>query len=146
MSSVVNQVAAANPAALRNSCQESGGTWEFMDAVIDTLRANYDTRWGYNCKRGNCGDPSLDVITYHYSAGNDEGNSEVYIIDIIGGALRRVAVAGVERRDRGDRREPDLRRLHQPRPLRPGPARERWRRWRHRARRCPRSCRMPRAR
>ena len=56
-----------------------------MDAVVDTLRANYDTRWGYNCKRGNCGDPSLDVIAYHYSGGNDEGNTDVYIIDIIGG-------------------------------------------------------------
>ena len=85
MSAVVDQVGRQYPAALRNSCQESGGTWEFMDAVIDTLRANYDTRWGYNCKRGNCNDPSLDVITYHYGPGNDEGSKDVYIIDIIGG-------------------------------------------------------------
>jgi hypothetical protein len=85
MSRVIEEVARAYPAALRNSCQETGGTWEFMDAVVDTLRANYDTRWGYNCKRGNCGDPSLDVITYHFSGGNDEGSKDVYIIDIIGG-------------------------------------------------------------
>jgi hypothetical protein len=85
MSAVIVQVANQYPAALRNSCQEHGGTWEFMDAVVDTLRANYDTRWGYNCKRGNCNDPSLDVIAYHYSGGNDEGSKDVYIIDIIGG-------------------------------------------------------------
>jgi hypothetical protein len=85
MSAVVDAVGRQYPAALRNSCQEHGGTWEFMDAVVDTLRANYDTRWGYNCKRGNCGDPSLDVITYHYGPGQDEGSKDVYIVDIIGG-------------------------------------------------------------
>jgi hypothetical protein len=85
MAAVINQVANEKPAALRNSCQETGGTWEFMDAVVDTLRANYDTRWAYNCKRGNCGDPSLDVIAYHWGPGNDENNADVYIIDIIGG-------------------------------------------------------------
>jgi hypothetical protein len=85
MSRVIVEVANQYPAALRNSCQEHGGTWEFMDAVVDTLRANYDTRWGYNCKRGNCNDPSLDVIAYHYGPGNDEFSKDVYIIDIIGG-------------------------------------------------------------
>ena len=55
-----------------------------MDQVVDTLRT-YDTRWGYNGKRGNAGDPSKDVITYHYGAGPDEGSTDVYIIDIIGG-------------------------------------------------------------
>ncbi|HUQ86376.1 MAG TPA: hypothetical protein VM096_02390 [Vicinamibacterales bacterium] len=81
---VVRAVAAANPGALQNSCQDSGGTWQFMDQVVDTLRT-YDTRWGYNGKRGNTHDPSKDVIAYHYGPGPDEGSPDVYIIDIIGG-------------------------------------------------------------
>jgi hypothetical protein len=81
---VVQQVAAARPDLLRNSCQEHGGSWGFLDLVVDTLRT-YDTRWGYNWKRGNVGDPSMDVIDYHYGAGGDEGSTNVYIIDIIGG-------------------------------------------------------------
>jgi hypothetical protein len=81
---VVQQVAAARPDLLRNSCQEHGGSWGFMDVLVDTLRT-HDTRWGYNWKRGNVGDPSMDVIDYHYGAGRDEGSTEVYIIDVIGG-------------------------------------------------------------
>ena len=84
MSHVVQQVAREYPGALQNSCQEHGGSWEFMDRVVDRLR-QYDTRWGYNWKRGNVGDPSQDVVDYHYSAGPDEGSTEVYIIDIISG-------------------------------------------------------------
>jgi hypothetical protein len=79
---VVEQVARAYPNALRNSCQEHGGTWEFMDRVVDQLRA-YDTRWGYNGKRGNAGDPSLDVVAYNYGSQPDQGTTDVYIIDII---------------------------------------------------------------
>lgn len=81
---VVQQVARARPDLLRNSCQEHGGSWGFLDLVVDTLRT-YDTRWGYNWKRGRVGDPSMDVIDYHYGAGSDEGSTNVYIIDIIGG-------------------------------------------------------------
>ena len=81
---VVRQVAAANPGALANSCQEHGGSWQFMDMVVDTLRT-YDTRWGYNGKRGDVNNPSMDVVAYHYGPGPDQGSTEVYIIDIIGG-------------------------------------------------------------
>jgi hypothetical protein len=81
---VVQAVARANPGALANSCQESGGNWQFMDQVVDTLRT-YDTRWGYNGKRGNANDPSKDVVTYHYGAGPDANSTDVYIIDVIGG-------------------------------------------------------------
>lgn len=81
---VVQQVAAANPAALRNSCQPEGGSWFFMDTVIDALQT-IDLRWGYNAKRGNMNDPSLDVVSYHWGAGPSEGSSNVYIIDIMGG-------------------------------------------------------------
>lgn len=79
---VVFQVAAQRPDLLARSCQEHGGTWEFMDAVIDALRAQ-DTRWGYNWKRGVVGDPSLDVINYHFGPGPDEGARENYTFDII---------------------------------------------------------------
>jgi hypothetical protein len=81
---VVAAVARANPGALQNSCQDHGGSWQFMDQVVDTLRT-YDTRWGYNGKRGDVNNPSLDAIAYHYGGGADQGSSEVYIIDIIGG-------------------------------------------------------------
>jgi hypothetical protein len=84
MAGVVRDIGARFPDALRNSCQEHGGSWEFLDRVVDELR-RHDTRWGYNWKRGNVGDPSMDVIDYHYGNGPDEGSTNVYIIDIIGG-------------------------------------------------------------
>lgn len=85
-SQVVRAVASAFPGALRNSCQEHGGTWEFMDRSVDALRA-VDGRWAYNCKRGNCNDPSLDVVSYYYGPPIDNLNNDarVYIFDIIGG-------------------------------------------------------------
>ena len=84
MASVIQAVASANSGALRNSCQDSGGSWQFMDSVVDTLRT-YDTRWGYNGKRGNVNDPSKDVVDYHYGNGADANSTDVYIIDIING-------------------------------------------------------------
>ena len=82
--SVVQQVAAQNPGALANSCQEEGGTWQFMDILIETLRS-IDGRWGYNCKRGNCADLSLDVIDYYRGSGTPDESTDVSIIDVIGG-------------------------------------------------------------
>lgn len=79
---VVEQVARDYPHALRNSCQDHGGSWEFMDRVVDRLRT-FDTRWGYNGKRGNAGDPSHDVVAYNFGSERDEGTINVYIIDII---------------------------------------------------------------
>ena len=93
MASVIQAVARANPGALQNSCQDSGGSWQFMDSVVDTLRT-YDTRWGYNGKRGNAGDPSKDVIDYHYGGGADANSTDVYIIDIINGHCGATPSAG----------------------------------------------------
>lgn len=84
MTRVVEDVARRYPDALRNSCQENGGSWEFMDRLLDELR-KHDTRWGYNWKRRTVGDPSLDVINYHWGIGPDEGSIEVYTIDVIMG-------------------------------------------------------------
>lgn len=81
---VVQQVGAARPDLLRNSCQDAGGSWGFMDLLVKTLRS-HDTRWGYNCKRGNCSDISHDVVDFHWGRGADEGSNEVYTIDVIGG-------------------------------------------------------------
>ena len=85
-SAIVRAVAAAFPAALFNSCQEHGGSWEFMDRTVDALRQK-DGRYGYNAKRGNMNDPSLDVVSYYYRPELDafQGNPAVYIFDIIGG-------------------------------------------------------------
>ena len=85
MSDIVDEVAAQYSAALRNSCQDTGGSWEFLDRVVDRLR-QFDTRWGYNCKRGNCPDLSQDVVAYHAGAGPEvNGALQTYTVDIIGG-------------------------------------------------------------
>lgn len=89
-SPIINQVIAQNPGitSLKRSCQEEqwGGDhvtgWEYMDKVVDALRLT-DTRWGYNGKRGNPNDPSMDAITYNWGNGPDEGSTQVYIIDIM---------------------------------------------------------------
>ncbi len=82
---MLRNIANQFPAALRNSCQDHGGSWEFMDRSVDALRL-LDGRYGYNAKRGNMGDPSLDVVSYFYANGDNIHNRhEVYIIDVIGG-------------------------------------------------------------
>jgi hypothetical protein len=84
-SAVVRQMVSAFPHTLAQSCQESGGSWEFMDRAVDALRS-VDGRYGYNCKRGNCGDPSLDVVSYYWAGGTDfQGSTQVYIFDLLAG-------------------------------------------------------------
>ena len=58
-----------------------------MDRAIDALRTK-DGRYGYNAKRGNMNDPSMDVASYFYRPETDvniNGRAEVYIFDLIGG-------------------------------------------------------------
>ena len=84
-SQIVRNVANAFPNLLAGSCQEHGGSWEFMDRSVDALRA-VDGRYGYNAKRGNMNDPSVDVVSYHYGNNPDfQGSPQVYIFDLIGG-------------------------------------------------------------
>lgn len=79
---VVIGVANQYPHFLYNSCQEHGGTWDFMDTVVDTLRLE-DTRWGYAWKRGVVGDPLQDIVAYNWSAEPDEYTRNIYTIDIL---------------------------------------------------------------
>jgi hypothetical protein len=83
-SGVVVAIANQYPHFLFNSCQEHGGTWDFMDTLIDTLRIE-DTRWGYAWKRGVVGDPLLDIVAYNWSGDPDEGTRNIYTIDTIVG-------------------------------------------------------------
>lgn len=85
MEHVVRQVAAAHPGALRDSCQDHGGTWDFMDLVVEALRKTDDgARWGYNLKRGG---PSLSPDAIAWYRGLDlrdaPGSTDVAIVDII---------------------------------------------------------------
>lgn len=81
-SSVVNAAFRERPDLVRRSCQDHGGTWEFLDYLVDKLREE-DNRWGYNGKRGNAGDPSQDIVDYHWGAGPSDGSTQVYIMDIM---------------------------------------------------------------
>ena len=85
---VVQAVARQHPDVLRNSCQSHGGSWRFMDLVVEALRAP-SGRGGFNCKRGNCNDVSHDVVDFYRGSGttsNDaQGSTDVAIIDIIAG-------------------------------------------------------------
>jgi hypothetical protein len=81
-SNVVNAAFSARPDLVRRSCQSNGGTWEFMDYLVDELRKE-DNRWGYNGKRGNANDPSEDVVDYHHGAGASNNSTAVFIIDIM---------------------------------------------------------------
>ena len=85
---VVQEVAARHPDALRSSCRSDGGTWRFMDLAVQRLREK-SGRWGYNCRRGNCNDPSEDAVAYYRgpgtTIGDAQGSTDVAIIDIIYG-------------------------------------------------------------
>ena len=82
---VVQQVALERGGDLRNSCREFGGNNNFMFEVVRRLR-QISPRWGLNWKRGNVGDLSQDIVTYHYGVGEaSEGSTQVYIIDVVGG-------------------------------------------------------------
>ena len=49
-----------------------GGSWLFMDLVVDALQT-IDLRWGYNAKRGNMNDPSLDVAQLSLGRRSERG-------------------------------------------------------------------------
>ena len=85
---VVREIAQRHPGDLRNSCQGGGGSWRFMDLLVERLRQE-SGRWGYNCKRGDCAHLSEDVVAYYRGAGTTieaaRGSTDVAIIDVIAG-------------------------------------------------------------
>jgi hypothetical protein len=86
--SVVQQTAADNPDAWSaklnpNEMEECRPDSRYIDLVVDNLRRE-DQRWGFNCKRGNCNDPSHDVIAYYFGQGKPyEGAPQVMLVDMI---------------------------------------------------------------
>src|SRR3989344_2950500 len=65
---VVQQTKTDMPEAFSRACKASGATTEFMDEVVSRLHAA-DPRFGWNGKRGNTNDLSLDAISYYYGSG-----------------------------------------------------------------------------
>lgn len=68
--------------ALRRACRNNTD-WTFPNAVVDELRKS-DLRWGFFCRRGNCNDPSHDVIAYYCGPGKPfEGADAARGVDYI---------------------------------------------------------------
>jgi hypothetical protein len=79
----VESYAAANQAALDNSCIKAGGSWEFMDGLVLHLRG-LDERFGWNGKRGNVDDPSHDAVAYYFGILPPiDGSPDCYVVDVI---------------------------------------------------------------
>lgn len=88
-SDIPRQTASQYAADFQNSCQPEGGgrgTWNWMDRTVDALRQR-NGRYGYNAKRGNMNDPSLDVISFYRGADPNgfQGSTDVYMYDLIAG-------------------------------------------------------------
>jgi Bacterial Ig-like domain (group 2) len=84
-SAYVAQLIRSRPDLVARSCQDAGGTWELMDFIVDSLRANKDLRWGYNGRRGVIDFPARDEVAYHWGSGPDELSRDTYAFDVIGG-------------------------------------------------------------
>ena len=84
MLNIVQEVANGNEQVLKDSCREGHENLNFLDLVLVELRKeNEGTRWGFNCKRGNCDQLSIDAIAYYRGIGDPENSSDVAIFDII---------------------------------------------------------------
>jgi hypothetical protein len=81
---IAAQIASQYHADLLNSCRDTGGNNTFMFRLVQALR-RVDTRWGMNDKRGNRGDMSQDIVTYNPTDRPDDGESQIYLFDAIGG-------------------------------------------------------------
>ncbi len=89
---VVQDLARRYPSYLARACtsrpptNREGRNMEWMIGVAQTLH-NLDSRWGFNWKRGEVGNPSSDVLAYHAGRGPDESSTQfdadVYGIDLI---------------------------------------------------------------
>lgn len=86
MLDTVRSTAADRPDLFNAACRDTGGNNEFLFELVRRLR-RVDPRWGLNWKRGVVGDLSQDVVDYYFGPAGApmEGNTDVYIIDVIGG-------------------------------------------------------------
>jgi hypothetical protein len=96
--SVVQQTAADNPeewsGKLNPNEAECRADSRFLDLVVDNLRRE-DRRWGFNCKRGDCNNPSHDVVAYYFGQGEPyEGAPQVMLVDMITSSCARDARPG----------------------------------------------------
>jgi hypothetical protein len=89
---LIQQAFRDRPDLVARSCQDSGGTWELMEYIVDQLRIK-DTRWGHNGRRGDPNFPGRDEIAYHWGPGPDEGSRDTYAWDVIGGHCGPTPVA-----------------------------------------------------
>jgi hypothetical protein len=80
---IVNSVARANPFDVINSCHAEGGNMFFIFKALQALR-RIDERWALNLKRGNQG-LSEDILAYNPTDRPDQGESQIYLFDVIGG-------------------------------------------------------------
>ena len=80
---VVEQVAADTRGRWRTLARMRAALGSSSTELSNALRA-IDGRWGYNCKRGDCGSLSVDVVDYYRGQGNPQHSSDVAIIDVIG--------------------------------------------------------------
>jgi hypothetical protein len=76
---VMEQVARQFSGDLANACNSRA----YLFRLLNALR-QYDSRWGLNYKRGQHGDLSTDIITYNGTSNPDEGESHVYLVDVVG--------------------------------------------------------------
>lgn len=75
----------AHPAELADSCQSSGGSWDFMDGLVAFLQG-HDERYGFLGQRSNPDDLAEDAITYYHGALPPiEGSLNTYGFDVISG-------------------------------------------------------------
>ncbi len=81
---VAQQIAAQYRGDLFNSCREAGGNNVWLFRLLQALRQR-DSRWGLNYKRGWPGDLSQDIITWNGTDGPDEGATQIFLFDTIGG-------------------------------------------------------------
>ena len=79
---VVQHVATAHATDFAASCLANGGTWTFLDRLVEAFRAE-DDRFGYNCTRGNCADVSEDAVSYYLGPAPPRSSTDVQIIDVI---------------------------------------------------------------
>lgn len=77
--SVVDVVSRQYAGDLANACNSRA----YLFRLLNALRQR-DTRWGLNWKRGHAGSLSTDVITYNPTDRPDEGESRVYLFDVVG--------------------------------------------------------------